>query len=287
MKTSERMIVFKPFDKSAQRGSITVLIAFLLPVMLLMLALVVNISQLVFTKIKLQNTVDACALSAAAVQAAGLNEIADLNMEMAYENQKAGSFLSSGIWYNYQQAAAAKDFFYNSSNGVIDWIRRYQSQANQSYAEDAERVAQKVKQLNLPKSILTAKHTTGRLTYLKEHFYEAGFMYYSASYPDDPPVLTQHWFNPDDPRFAEAHDGRLRLPAQRMTPLYDSFQILEKTEKKTPTYVNYDIMLPAHPFMLADAIFRGVPALRATAAARPAGGNIFHQRPSYGAVLVK
>jgi len=182
-----------------------------LPVMILMLALVVNISQLVFTKIKLQNTVDACALSAAAVQAAGLNEIADLNMEMARENQKAGFFLSSGTWYDYQQAAAAKDFFYNSGNGVIDWIRRYQNQANQSYAEDAERVAQQVKQLNSPQSQLMANHNTGQLTSLKEHFYEAGFMYYSASYQDDPSVPTQNWFNPDDPRFTESHDGRFSL----------------------------------------------------------------------------
>lgn len=281
------MTPFESLKKSSQRGSITVLIAFLLPVMILMLALVVNINQLIFTKIKLQNTVDACALSAAAVQAAGLNEIADLNMEMAMESQKAGYFLSSGIWYNFQEAGATKDFFYNSGNGVIDWIRRYQNHANQSYAADAEKVAQQVKQLNFPQSRLTAKHNTGRLTYLKEHFYDAGFMYYSASYDEGGSVPTQNWFNPDDPRFAETHDGRFSFPAQRMTPLYDSFQILEKTEKKTPTYVNYDIMLPAHPFVMADAIFRGVPTLRATAAARPAGGNIYHQRPSYMAVLVK
>jgi hypothetical protein len=282
-----RINPFLLFNKSGEKGSITVLIVLLLPIMILMLALVVNINQLIFTKMKLQNTVDACALSAAAVQAAGLNEIADLNIEMAMESQKAGYFLSSGTWYDFQAARATKDFFYNSSNGVIDWIRKYQRQANQTYAEDAERVAQHVKQLNFPQSKLTAKHNTGQLTYLKEHFYDAGFMYYSASYPDDPPVLTQQWFNPDDPRFADAHDGRISFPAQRMTPLYDSFRILEKTEKKTPTYVDYDIMLPAHPFVMADAIFRGVPTLRATAAARPAGGNIYRQRPSYRAVLVK
>ena len=54
-----------------QKGSIIVMIAFLLPVMLLMLAMIVNISQLVFTKIKLQNTVDACALVAADVDRRG------------------------------------------------------------------------------------------------------------------------------------------------------------------------------------------------------------------------
>ncbi len=281
------MTSLTPFKASPEKGSITVLIAFLLPVMILMLALVVNIGQLVFTKIKLQNTVDACALSAAAVQAAGLNEIADLNREMVFENKKAGYFLSSGIWYDYQQAANAKRFFNNSSNGILDWIRKYQEQANQSYAADAERVAQQVKRLNLPQSFLIAKHDTRRLMYLKEHYNYPSFIYYSDSFSKGSPVSTLNWFNPDDPRFAGAHDGRLSLPAQRMTPLYDNFRILEKTEKKTPTYVDYNLILPAHPFILGDAIFRGVPTLRAMAAARPAGGNIYNLRPSYGAILVK
>jgi hypothetical protein len=281
------MTSLTPFKDSAEKGSITVLIAFLLPVMILMLALVVNIGQLVFTKIKLQNTVDACALSAAAVQAAGLNEIADLNREMAFENQKTGYFLSSGIWYDYQQAGDANRFFFNRANGVIDWIRKYQEQANLSFAMDAERAAQQVKKLNLPQSFLIAKHNTPRLMYLKEHYNEAPFIFYSDSFSEVSPVATLNWFNPDDPKFTGAHDGRLSLPAKRTVPLYGSFQLLEKTEKKTPTYVDYDLILPAHPFILADAVFRGIPTLRATAAARPAGGDIYQLWPSYGAILVK
>ncbi|MEZ4568676.1 MAG: pilus assembly protein TadG-related protein, partial [Desulfobacterales bacterium] len=113
------------------------MVAFLLPVMLLMLMMIVNINQLVFTKIKLQNTVDACALSAAAVQAAGLNEIADLTGEMAYESAKAQWFLSSGTWHNFSFAVSARNFFYNSKSGVLDHIRRYQKEANAYFAAKA------------------------------------------------------------------------------------------------------------------------------------------------------
>ena len=49
-----------------ERGSVTVFVALMLPILALMIFLVVNIGQLVFEKIRLQNTADACALSAAA-----------------------------------------------------------------------------------------------------------------------------------------------------------------------------------------------------------------------------
>jgi hypothetical protein len=274
-----------PPEHDGQKGSITVMVAFLLPVMLLMIAMIVNISQLVFTKIKLQTTVDACALSAAAVQAAGLNEIADLNGDMAWENKKARWILSSGTWYNFGQAQNAGNFFYNSGNGVIDWIRRYQKEANANFATDAETVAQDVKRRNVPKSFLIARHDSSRLTALREKHNDAPFIYYSDSFSEGSPVSTLNWFNPDNPRYADVHDGRLTLPAQRMLPLLDTFRLLEKVQKNSSTYVDYELVLPAHPFAVADVIFRGMPELRARAAARPAGGNIYREQPAYGAVL--
>jgi hypothetical protein len=280
-------ILQKPFEHDGQRGSITVMIAFLLPVMLLMLAMIVNINQLVFTKIKLQNTVDACALSAAAVQAAGLNEIADLNGEMAMENKKIRQILESDIWYDFGQADAAGRFFYNSRNGVIDFIRRYQKEANAGFAADAEKVARDVKERNFPKSFLFARHDTRQLTDLGEKYNDAPFVYFTASFSDGSPVPTLNWSDPDDPRFADAHDGSLTIPAQRMTPLPDRFRILEKVQKNSPTFVDYELVLPPHPFVVADAVFRGMPELRAKAAARPAGGNIYRERPTYGAVLAR
>ncbi|MEZ4565867.1 MAG: hypothetical protein R2860_02480 [Desulfobacterales bacterium] len=40
-----------------EKGSITIMVAFLLPVMLLMLMMIVNINQLVFTSTNFRNTV--------------------------------------------------------------------------------------------------------------------------------------------------------------------------------------------------------------------------------------
>ena len=269
-----------------EKGSITIMVAFLLPVMLLMLMMIVNINQLVFTKIKLQNTVDACALSAAAVQAAGLNEIADLNGEMAFESAKAQWILSSGTWHNFRHAMAAGRFFY-SKNGVLDYIRRYQKEANAYFAGKAEIVAEDVRRRNFPETFLTARHNTLQLGALKEKHIQVPFSYYSASYSKGDPKSTKRWSDPDDPRYADGHDGRWWGLAKRTLPLFDTLTLLEKVQKNSPTYVDYELVLPPHPFLLADQIFGGMPELRARAAARPAGGHIFREMPTYGAVLEK
>ncbi len=163
---------------TGNQGSITVMIAFLLPIMLLMVMLIVNINHLVFTKIKLQNTVDACALSAAAVQAAGLNEIADLNFEMNLEFEKMSLILGSDVWHNFMHAQDARDFFYNYGNnprGVIDWIMHYQSRANINYAKWAEDVSEDVRKINFPETRLVARHNSSKLTELKSIPGSAGF----------------------------------------------------------------------------------------------------------------
>jgi hypothetical protein len=270
-----------------EKGSIAVLIAFLLPVMLLMLVMIVNINHLVFTKLRLQNTVDACALTAATVQAAGLNEIADLNREMAMEHQKIRKILSGGIWYDYRQANNARKFFFNGKTGVIDHIEKYQKEANGYFAEQSEAAAEQVKAWNFPQAQLKAKHDKKRLTGLKSHRTETAFVYYTVTPPKGSPVPTLNWFDPDNPRFEGDHDGTLDLPMLRTVPLPDKFKILEKMEKTSPTYADYEITLPRHPFILGDAIFKDVPALKARATARPAGGDIYRGMPEYKAVLFR
>lgn len=270
-----------------EKGSIAVLIAFLLPVMLLMLVLIVNINHLVFTKLKLQTTVDACALTAAAVQAAGLNEIADLNGEMAKENKKIRKILSGGTWYDYKQANTARKFFFNGKTGVIDHIERYQKEANGYFAEQSEAAAQQVKEWNFPKTQLRAKHDKKRLAHLKGNYNEAAFVYYTVTPPKGSPVSTRNWMDPDDPQFEGDHDGVLDLPLLRTVPLPGEFKILEKLEKTSPTVADYEITLPRHPFILGDAIFKDVPVLKARASARPAGGDVYRGKPEYKAVLFR
>ena len=71
---------------------------------------------------------------------------------MAFESAKAQRILSSGIWYNFGQARAAKNFFYNSRTGALDYIRRYQKEANSYFAGKAEDVAEDVRFRNFTSS---------------------------------------------------------------------------------------------------------------------------------------
>lgn len=64
-----------------QRGQTTVFLALSMFVLVLFLAFMVNVGQLVHDRILTQIVADSCALSAANVQAVGLNEVADLNYE--------------------------------------------------------------------------------------------------------------------------------------------------------------------------------------------------------------
>jgi hypothetical protein len=276
------------YRPASQQGSITVMIAFLLPVMLLMVALIVDINQLIFTKIKLQNTVDACALSAAAVQAAGLNEIADLNNEMVKEYNTLSRILKSGTWRDRGQAMKACDFFYNGGSGVIDYIRRYQKQSNADYARQADTVARYVKDRNFPRSSLRVKKS-GPLTTLNEVVKTQRFTYYTM--PSDPekspPVPTLRWRKPGTPKFADYRDGQYSLPDYRTLPVPGIFVMPERVTKTSPTYVDYELSLPADNFLLADQIFGGFPPLKARAAAKPAGGHVNKGNPGYTAVLIK
>jgi hypothetical protein len=270
-----------------QEGSITVLIAFLLPIMLVMLVLVVNINHLVFQKIRLQNIVDACALSAAAVQAAGLNEIADLNRDMMTESRKIQRILAGGVWYSYGQARNAKNFFSNGSSGVMDWIYKYQMEANQYYASRADGVARRVKDKNLSRAFLNARHDTSRLAGFKTTKYPYFFMYYSAPDPSKaPPTPKRRWRKPDNPKYAGHHNGVYYFLGKRTLPLPGIFTVPYRIEKRSTTSADYDIMLPAHDFPLANALFGGVPTLRARATAKPAGGYISSAVPKYRPLLV-
>lgn len=270
-----------------QNGSITVMIAFLLPVMLLMLVLVVNINHMIFQKIRLQNIVDACALSSAAVQAAGLNEIADLNRDMMAESRKIARILSGGVWHNYSQARNAKSFFSNGSSGVLDWIYRYQMEANQYYAAQADNAARHVKDKNLAQAFLRARHDTSELAAFTTERYSYFFLYYLATDTSKaPPRPTRRWRNPDNSRYAGDHDGVYYLPGKRRLPIPDSFELPYRLEKRSTTISDYNIILPAHNFPLGNLFFGGVPPLHAKATSKPAGGYITRGIPNYRALLV-
>jgi hypothetical protein len=271
-------------------GSITVMIVFLIPVMLLVLMLIVNINTLFFQKIKLQNTVDACALSAAAVQAAGLNEIADLNQDMFNEHHNIKHILKRfPPWYSHGHAKRAKNYFYNHTSGVLDWIDRYQNEANILYWLKAEMVAQTVKHQNFPETTLIPRHRQGKLGLFHQESSGCSYHYYTATdgslFPTTNP--TRIWIDRPLPMFTGYHDGSFTIIAKRIVPVPGYDRIPYRKHKTSQVESDYEIRLPAQPFPVMDVLFRGMPALVAHAKAKPAGGSVAGLRPTYIAVLIE
>jgi len=268
----------------------TVLIALILPILILMVILIANIGQLVFEKIRLQNTVDICVLAAATVQSAGLNEIADLNWEMQNEHKKISRILSSGIWYNKTEADRTIGFFYNhSQTGVLNHIYRYQMVANRDYALSAWKIAQIVRKKNLPDSTLVRKKINHQLASFQILEKPVSYQYYTAdcTSPYCPPVPTQWWFPPDDPRYFMPHKGNYTLPQKRIGPVSRIDSLPERIEKTSQASVIYELRQPSKEFSMGKKLFKPMPALTAFAAAKPAGGHTLNCDPSYRAELFK
>ena len=84
------------FLDQAQSGQTTVLLALSMMVLICFLAFMVNVGQLVHDRILTQNVADMVALSAANIQAAGMNELADLNWEYRELQQDFDKYLGEG-----------------------------------------------------------------------------------------------------------------------------------------------------------------------------------------------
>ena len=274
---------------NGQEGSITVMVTLVLPILILMLVLIININQLFFKKIKLQATVDACALSAAAVQAAGMNEIADLNREMADESDKLRHILGRGTWYSYATAMRARNFFSNGLSGVLDNIRRYQDDANTSFALKADMIAFSVKEKNLPEASIRSNLPVDKLAAFVPQYRDYPFRYYTVTSvsPKTPPRLTRRWLDPDDPRYAGGHDGSYTILAKRIIPLPDVAHVPYELKKTSKVLADYELLLPPQDFLFSSTIFGTIPQLRARAVAKPAGGYISGGTPTYEAILVR
>ncbi len=273
-----------------ETGSMTILVTLMIPILMLMVILVANIGQLVFEKIRLQNTVDMCALAAATVQSVGLNEIADLNWEMENESKKIEIILGNQIWYNKMEAEQAIGFFYNhTKTGVLNHIYRYQMNANKDYAIYAWDIAQKVKHDNLPGSTLERKKINHQLASFEILYKDVSYTHYTSDCPSPycPSVPTQWWMNPDSPRYADPHIGNYIIAQKRIAPMTEFESIPEKIKKTSQASVIYELHQPSKEFSLGKRLFKPMPALTARAAAKPAGGYIEKCDPSYRAELFK
>ncbi len=130
---------------SDERGQSSVLIAMIAVVFIAFLAFLANIGQVIHDKMLTQAVADAAVLSAANVQAVGMNEIADLNAEikkLATECHK--DFETAENKFSLSQGVATFGYYATQ----IAYLRRLQIEANEDFAQMASAAAQKIVDLH-------------------------------------------------------------------------------------------------------------------------------------------
>lgn len=271
-----------------QEGSITVMVALMLPTLALMIMLVLDIGQLIFERVRLQNVADACAYSAATVQAAGLNEIADLNYSAETEYFKLlGIYIKSftSPFKKEQDGKNAAKFY----EDVFKYIKQYQDDANKQYARKAIEVAKSVKKANLDdigvkdvtiKSInpKTSESQPGKLMeYERKRGYYL-FLYWADADCPVCPVPAKIWEDAKamPAEYEAAHDGTIPIVIDRFLPLpsFGSFQYKIKKKDNPLTYSAFELKHPPHDLILAPSVFGRTETLHAVAAAMPTGGSV-------------
>lgn len=294
-----------------EQGGATLFVMFALPVMVMLLILVIDISDLVLQRIRLQTTVDACALAAAARQATGLNEIADLNRSAEEEFRKAVANLRALTWVN----AAAGRQAYNFHRRCLYWVNKYRQDANRFFAADAERYAQSVKNHTMPETNLVNElrgyhYPDNELMQpMRTDRREVQWRYYASWCKKCINVASWYTGLPDPvAMYTGVHKTYRPSVINRTMPMPGAgfFDVLWQKSSSQMTYVLYRLEQEAKPLILGNRLFDSVnysffnriprkyqqyinkfrtsldvPKMVAYAAAKPTGGYICRGRPAY------
>ncbi|MDQ7832286.1 MAG: Tad domain-containing protein [Desulfovibrionaceae bacterium] len=291
--------------EDGQRGSVTVFVALLLPTLALMIFLVLNIGQLVFEKIRLQNTADACALSAAAVQAAGLNEIAELNFwSSTYVINLVRGVMGLTIilapWQNQMTADSAVNFY----KGVFSAIRDYQDKANKDYAKKALSIAKATKRANLDDRGVTGVRIESmnpradfdnpkNLIEYRKHKTTVPYstVVSTGQYPYCIFQSNMTWNDAaaGDKKYFGLYLGWMTPPTCVLVvmPGFAEFDYKISKKSKPMTYSAFKLTQEAKDFVIAGSVFGRMDKMTAYAAAMPTGGNVKSGKPKYKPVLVR
>ncbi|MFH1061057.1 MAG: pilus assembly protein TadG-related protein [Pseudomonadota bacterium] len=268
-----------------QRGQTTIFVALAAMVLVCFLAFMVNVGQLVHDKILAQNIADMVTLSAANVQAAGLNEIADLNREYYALDRDLYKFLPMGSpWQNAGQAQNLVMFFQNfmTINAAM------QQAASTIYAGMAHVAAWRVlawhnreyggsRPFNM-EIMVHPVYPGFRLTAI-DHIGQRQQIYSHLVYSPIAPLVPAGSFIPIRvmPVVRIVAYG---IPAAGAA-FWDGWM---KRDEETATYYRVRVWRPPiKPFMnLAELGFDvEIPTMEATSLAMPTGGNIENRKSNY------
>ena len=276
---------------SSENGAIVVMTTLLLMLACFTAIIIADLGQLIFEKTRLQNSADAAALSAATVQSAGLNEIADLNYEIHDQLGKLRQIMANPLvpWSSMFQSNKAINFFKHE----FVYLRGKQDSYNRKYARWAKDVGQKTIKSNQPanRSWSWNVNASTPLT--------------SFSIPTDSPVL-YYWFLPGSPEKAPplptmtwldrraypreqaaAHDGRYYPPGVRPGYPIPGINTIRTWRKKVGATTKVEVSITQAPadFISAPKIIGKLPKLTARAVAKPTGGNIGSYKAEYRPML--
>jgi hypothetical protein len=128
-----------------EQGQNSVLIAMTAIVFIAFLAFLANIGQVIHDKMLTQAVVDAAVLSAANVQAVGMNEIADLNAEIEKLITECDKdFKTADNKFELTQGLATYTYYETQ----INYLHDLQDEANKDFAQMASAAAQKIVDLH-------------------------------------------------------------------------------------------------------------------------------------------
>ncbi len=269
-----------------QKGQISIFIAFFLPAMFLLFAIMIDIGQLVNDRIMMQNAADAGAISGAVVQAIGLNEIADLNYEIDLEYKNLRCQLKKcGIpWLSRSHAMRLVNHY---RYRIFRRIRMMQERANRFFARMANHVGEVTTILNAAVNLNKIAAESVQASILRNELarfsiftQQVSWVHYTAWCEEClVPVLV---YNGTKCSMITWSPRTLPMPGMATVKTR-----LIKEHFPVTSYAVKAIRSRRRVFMAGREIGIEIPELVTYAAGKPIFGHIFNMRPEYLAKLVR
>ena len=270
------------FDQ-ARSGQTTVLLALSMMVLICFLAFMVNVGQLVHDRILTQNVADMVALSAANVQAAGMNELADLNWEYRELQQDLDKYLGEGSPFASRgDVENLVEYF----KGWMHLVKTYMDTANQVYPLLSQRAAEQTLEWYNDRyggfqiEALVHSNPLCELMHTAPLWLSSQYLV-PAKVPPRQAHIAVRWR--DDPIHAVTFPG---TPQPFIDVLDETY--MQKDEKPL-TYLVVSVSRETRPVFvnLPDLGFDvKIPRMEARAGLIPTGGNIEQGNPEYFARFV-
>jgi len=288
--TNKKNVCEQPNSFQSETGSITIVVALMLPAMLFIIGLIVNAAQVGFNQQRLDNTCDTISMSSAAAQAAGMNEEGDLNAERMKEFKKCRKYLSHNIWYSFWEGNKVIRYF----KKCITNLRKYQDDANIYYAQEALKTAEHVKNINQPEGIeweLKPDNMGEKLVEYEECKKKPVFFVSAEKLRVFDPsfIVASTWSNSraGSTYVTGPHNG-ISYRIKKYDTFVPGMGFIREKVKKTdkPVEAAFTLVQKPKDYIMFPSIFGKMPELKSYSKAKPAGGNIEEGKATYMPVLI-